>query len=134
LIALDTNVLVRILTADDLVQYTQARKFIEAHCIEEGEEPRLYVPAVVICEIAWVLATVHNYHRDLIRMSIQGLLESRDLVFGERATVEAALEAFAKGRGEFADYFIREGALRAGCESVATFEKRLHGETAFHAP
>lgn len=134
MIALDTNVLVRFLTADDLVQYTQARKFIAAHCVEEGEEPRLFVPTLVVCEIAWVLATVHNYPRDVIRMAIQGLLESRDLVFGDRAAVEAALDAYGKGRGDFADYCIREGALRAGCEAVATFEKRLHGEAGFRAP
>lgn len=134
MIAVDTNVLVRFLTADDVVQYARARKFMERHRTTQGEAPLLFVPALVACEVAWVLGTVHSYPRDLIGMAIRGLLDSRDLMFEERETVEAALGAFQSGRGDFADYFILEAARSAGCDSVATFDKKLHEEKGFRAP
>jgi predicted nucleic-acid-binding protein len=45
-----------------------------------------------------------------------------------------AVEAFASGRGDFADYVICEQARGAGAESVATFDKTLLSEGGFAEP
>ncbi len=45
-----------------------------------------------------------------------------------------ALSAFEVGRGDIADYVIREDAKAAGCDSVVTFDKALHKEEMFVSP
>lgn len=45
-----------------------------------------------------------------------------------------ALNAYERGRADFADYLIREHARRAGCDNVATFDKALLKEPGFIAP
>lgn len=45
-----------------------------------------------------------------------------------------AIDAFATGRGDFADYIIREDALAAGCTSIATFDRALLREKSFAQP
>lgn len=42
-----------------------------------------------------------------------------------------ALSAYERGRGDFADYLIREHARGAGCDGVATFDKVLLKEPTF---
>ena len=37
------------------------------------------------------------------------------------------------GRGDFADYLIREHANEAGCEAVVTFDRVLHRDPGFVA-
>jgi predicted nucleic-acid-binding protein len=44
------------------------------------------------------------------------------------------VEAFAAGRGDFADYVMRESARAAGCHEVATFDRALLREPGFIAP
>lgn len=45
-----------------------------------------------------------------------------------------ALEGFVTGKGDFADYVIKEHARTAGCDEVATFDRALLKETGFVAP
>jgi len=46
----------------------------------------------------------------------------------------SALAAFSSGKGDFADYVIREHGLAAGCNTVATFEQALLKETGYRSP
>ena len=50
---LDTNVLVRYLTADDAKQTALAEKLLEQ--ASERDQP-LFIPVLVLCELVWVLA------------------------------------------------------------------------------
>jgi predicted nucleic-acid-binding protein len=45
-----------------------------------------------------------------------------------------ALSAFELGKGDFADYLVREHARGAECEAIATFDEKLLGEDAFSLP
>lgn len=131
MIALDTNVLVRLLAADDPVQHGRAAAFVRAHGADEGGNPRLFVPAVAVCELVWVLTSAYGFPRQAIQGAVQGLLESRDLALGDRDGVEASLRAYREGRGDFSDYLLREASRRAGCEAVATFDRDLLREEGF---
>jgi predicted nucleic-acid-binding protein len=48
--------------------------------------------------------------------------------------VKRALEAYAAGRGDFADYLIAERAMANGCASIATFDRVLHSDARFVPP
>jgi len=46
----------------------------------------------------------------------------------------SALDGYEAGKGDFADYLVREHARAADCESVATFDRVLVKERGFVAP
>jgi predicted nucleic-acid-binding protein len=131
MIALDTNVLLRVIVEDDAAQLARVRAFFSTHQPLEGESPRIHVPPLVICEVVWVLDSVYRRPKQVLLGVLDGLLASRDIDIGDRGGIQGATRRFREGKGEFSDYYICESALRAGCESVATFERVLVREQGF---
>ena len=131
MIALDTNVLVRFLVKDDAAQMARARHLLERQ-LAAGE--RVFIGEVVVCETVWVLDSCYGLSREEIVAALRNLVRARQVVLASADRVAAALEAFAAGKGDFADYLIREDALTAGCDQVATFDRVLLSEPGFTAP
>jgi predicted nucleic-acid-binding protein len=121
-IALDTNVLVRIAVADDPGQTEQAVRLLER---ARASGDRLFVPDIVLCELAWVLRATYGFDRSGIVASMAALTEVDQLVFRDPDAVGDALAAHARGEGGFADHLIAATARAAGCDAVATFDKTL---------
>jgi predicted nucleic-acid-binding protein len=65
---------------------------------------------------------------------LRKVVHARQLTFRASDILVRALEAYADGKGDFADYLIREDAVAAGCDSVATFDKALLKEPGFARP
>jgi predicted nucleic-acid-binding protein len=129
--ALDTNVLIRFLVEDDEAQSRRARKLVE----EAGElEEPLFVSDVVVCETVWVLESRYKVSRRQVAQVLDQVLHAAQLAFGSQDLLVRALGAFARGRGDFADYVIAEHARGAGCDTVATFDRSLLGEPGFTEP
>jgi predicted nucleic-acid-binding protein len=131
MIALDTNVLVRFLVEDDRAQSAAAAALIE-RAISEDES--LFVSDVALCEVVWVLEFSYKVPRPEVHTALRGLLHARHLAFADAAVLTRALAAFAAGKGDFADYVIREHGLAAGATSVATFDRALLKEPGFTRP
>jgi predicted nucleic-acid-binding protein len=131
MLALDTNVLVRFLVEDDEVQSARAAKLV-GRAIGEGEQ--LFVSDVVLCEVVWVLRASYGFERAEIAGVLQRMLVAAHLTFAGSDRLKRAAESFEHGKGDFADYVIREQALAAGCERVATFDRALLKEEHFAAP
>lgn len=119
---LDTNILVRFLVGDDPEQEARAADFF-TRASAAGEQ--LYVPQIVACELVWVLAFAYGKSRSEIVSGVEGLLRARQLTFEDLDQVRSALERFAAGDGDLADWLISERARAAGAERVATFDARL---------
>jgi len=130
-IALDTNVLVRYVVEDDARQAARAASLIEG-AIAAGES--LFVSDVVLCEFVWVLGASYGVPRATIGATLRELLRAKHLAFSATDRLARAVAAFGAGRGDFADYVIREQALAAGCDRVATFDRALLREAGFTAP
>lgn len=129
--ALDTNVLVRFLVEDDEAQSAAAAALIdEALSREEG----LFVSDIVVCETVWVLTAAYRVKRPAVIAILRDLLRAKQLVFSAPDLLSRALGAFTTGRGDFADYLIREHARAAGFDQVATFDRALLGDRGFTAP
>jgi predicted nucleic-acid-binding protein len=126
-VALDTNVLVRFLVADDAVQAERAKALLEGL----GDDERAYVSDIVLCEVAWVLGTSYGFERLQIARALKLLAAARQLRFASVDAVLRALAAYEAGRGDFADYLIREHARAAGCHAVKTFDRKLLKEELF---
>ena len=131
MIAVDTNVLVRFLVGDDTAQSSKAARLVE-RTTARGEA--LFVSDVVICETVSVLLGSYGVSRAEVSEILGQLLKATNVTFQDVDGLLRALEAFAAGRGDFADYVIRESARTAGCEKVATFDRALLKEPGFIAP
>jgi predicted nucleic-acid-binding protein len=128
MIALDTNVLVRYLVADDAAQSARAAKRI-ATARRTGEP--LFVSWVVVCELAWVLSVAYKTPKRELITVLRSLLSTRQLAFERDDQIESALDAYEVGGGDFADYVIRAAALAHGCDTVLTFDKAHLKESGF---
>jgi predicted nucleic-acid-binding protein len=125
----DTNVLLRFLTADDPEQSAQAAALIEA---EEERGDRLHVNLIVLCELAWSLrGGAYRYTRPAIAGAIDALLEAQIFAVQERDLVRQALADYRKGAGDFADHLIGRLNRAAGCADTVTFDGELRGAESF---
>ncbi len=131
MIALDPNVLVRFLVEDDAAQTRRAKRLIQK---TEAAGRTCYVSDVVVCELVWVLTSSYRVRRAEIAEVLRKLTTSRQMTFDATDRITRALDAFTTGRGDFADYLLREHARRAGCETVATFDRVLLKEHGYTAP
>ena len=118
---LDTNVLVRFLTADDREQYLLAEHFLE-NCEAIGEQ--LFVCTTVLCELVWTLSGGrYQLKREAIADVIEELLRSSNLFFEHHDAVRLALHHYQVGPADFSDYLICEVNRRAGCTDTVTFDR-----------
>ncbi len=115
--AVDTNVLVRLVTRDDRKQVAAAESFISKGA---------WVSSVVLIEAAWVLTAVYELaHRELAT-AIDMLLHHRDLTIQDSDTVAAALEHYRRRPAlGFSDCLILEAARKAGHLPLGTFDRDL---------
>ena len=118
----DTNVLVRFLVDDKPDQAARAAKLF-TRASAEGE--RLFVPQLVVCELVWVLSHAYGRSRPEIAAGLDTLLRTRQLAFEEVDQIRNALERFATGDGDLADWLIWERSRLAGAKRVVTFDRRL---------
>lgn len=131
MIGLDTNVLVRFLVEDDPKQSAQAARVIEEAI---ARQEALFISDIVMCEAVWVLASVYEFSRPEIADVLGNLLRAESVVFPSTDRLASALDAYRRGKGDFADYLIREQARAHGADAVATFDKALLKEPGFIAP
>ncbi|MEE9335665.1 MAG: type II toxin-antitoxin system VapC family toxin [Granulosicoccaceae bacterium] len=97
--ALDTNVLVRYLVADDRSQYQVAKAFIEDIVHDEA----LFIPLSVSVELEWVLRSLYELNKSTILTTFNSLLETREIEFHEESSIEITLNLYADSNTDFAD-------------------------------
>ena len=115
--AVDTNVLVRLVTRDDAEQVAVAEAFIA---------PGAWVSHLVLAEAMWVLASVYDLGPSAIVTAVEMLLNHRDLSLQDADVVAAALTHFRK-RPElgFSDCLVLEVARKAGHTPLGTFDREM---------
>jgi len=128
LIALDTNVLVRYLVADNPKQSRAATSVVE-RSLENGES--IFISQIVLCELVWVLSYAYEFDRKQIATLIGDLRRAAQVEVEDPDQVARALERYTASRGDFADYLIAERAMARGCSAVATFDRALHKDSRF---
>ncbi len=115
--AIDTNVLVRILTGDDARQCEVAEAFVE-----EGA----WISAVVLAETVWTLSSKYGQSATDIDCAVAMLLSHDRLVLQDSDAVASALEQFrARPSLGFADCLILALARKAGHLPLGTFDRTL---------
>jgi predicted nucleic-acid-binding protein len=116
--AIDTNVLVRLVTKDDESQYKKAKTFVERH------QPVL-ITQLSVLELVWVLMSRYSLSKERVCKVVQALLETRELNIQAPAILEAALKTWEKSKADFADCFILETVIDASESPLGTFDTTL---------
>jgi len=117
MIAVDTNVLVRLIVHDDPRQAATAKSFIGGAA---------WVSVLSLTEAIWVLETVYRLTSKELAKVIEMLLSHQDLVLQDSDAVEGALELFsAKPSLGFSDCLMLELARKGGHLPMGTFDRSL---------
>ena len=115
MIGLDTNVLVRYIAQDDLVQSAKATAWIEERLTLENPG---FISIVAIAETAWVLERSYHVSDQDIAAAIERLLQTDVFVVENEQQVFAAMITLKKDQGSFADALIAALGVKAGCSST----------------
>jgi predicted nucleic-acid-binding protein len=94
MISPDTNVVARLLIADDASQTARARKLFEAGGV--------LILKTVLLETEWVLRSRYQLERALIATFLRNLAETDGVEFEHGVACRSALRAYKRGTG-FAD-------------------------------
>ena len=115
--AVDTNVLVRLVTRDDPKQVAAAEAFIANGA---------WVPQLAVAQATWVLASVYDRDAGSIATAVEMLLSHEHLTVQDAETVAVAVEAFRQRPAvRFSDSLIVAVARKAGHGPVGTFDRHL---------
>ena len=117
MLAVDANVLVRLLVRDD------ARQALAA---DQAVAKGAWVPHLVLAEAIWVLDAVYGRTAKQLVAALDLLLVHESLVLQDADVVGAALSQFrAKPMLGFSDCLVLEIARKAGHLPLATFDRAL---------
>jgi predicted nucleic-acid-binding protein len=115
--AVDTNVLVRLVTRDDARQVAAAEAFVESGA---------WVSHLALAEAIWVLSTVYELGAPAIATAVEMLLNHKDLTLEASEVVSSALESFRRRPAlGFSDCLMLEVARKAGHLPLGTFDRNL---------
>jgi predicted nucleic-acid-binding protein len=115
--AVDTNVLVRLLTRDDPRQAKSADGFVEKGA---------WVSVLALAEATWVLRTVYGLDAAGVATAVQMLLNHKDLTLQDADVVAAALDLFrSRPALGFSDCLMLQLARKAGHLPLGTFDRAL---------
>jgi len=115
--AVDTNVLVRLVTRDDARQAASADAFIRKGA---------WVSLLALTEAVWVLAAVYERRAAGLVTAIEMLLNHEHLVLQDADAVEAALDLFrSRPSLGFSDCLMLQVARKAGHLPLGTFDRGL---------
>lgn len=115
--AVDTNVLVRLLTRDDPKQVAAAEAFVAKGA---------WVPHLAVAEATWVLASVYDRSPAAIATAVDMLLSHECLTVQDAEAVAAAVAQFREApKIGFSDCLMVEIARKAGHTPLGTFDRDL---------
>ena len=115
--AVDTNVLVRLLTRDHPKQVAAAEEFVQ---------PGAWVSHLALVEATWVLSSVYERDPVDIARAVDMLLSHEHLTVQDPDTVAAAVVQFRKRPAlGFSDCLVLEVARKSGHLPLGTFDRGL---------
>lgn len=124
MIGLDTDVLVRLLTADEPVQLKAASRLLAAH---DGEPGAFFINDTVLVEPIWVLRRLCGFEPGESLTAVKSLLDNDAFTFEDRERLGRAVGSCSDQPRDFADTMIALKNAAAGYASTATFGKAMRG-------
>ena len=114
MIAVDTNIVVRLLTKDDEPQYQKSLKLFQ--------EQNIFIPDTVILETEWVLRFAYRFKREAILSGFRKLFGLPNIHLANGSLLASVLQWYENGL-DFADALHLAQSL--SCSAFYTFDKTL---------
>lgn len=114
MIAVDTNIIVRLLTRDEETQYQSSRALFETQ--------EIFIPDTVILELEWVLRYAYDFSPAEITAAFKRLFGLKNVHLDQPQRVADAI-AWQETGLDFADAF--HLAQSQHCSTFKTFDQRL---------
>lgn len=115
--AVDTNVLVRLITRDHPKQVASAEDFVARGA---------WVSLLALAETTWVLSAVYDREPGDVALAVEMLLAHQHLTLQDADVVAAALAHFRKRPSlGFSDCLLLEVARKSGHVPLGTFDRDL---------
>lgn len=115
-IAIDTNIVVRALTADDAAQTERVRALLE--------QEQVFVSTTVLLETDWVLRRIYRVDPREVPKALEAFIALPQVRLEHPERAMHALRLVRQGF-DFADAMHHAAALDAGCETFVTFDQKL---------
>ena len=119
MVVADTNLWARAFLNDDVSKSRKARKALA----EARSKGGVFVPRIVMAELAWVLRG--KWERDRVLSTLESLLLTRGVTVESPTLALNALTATREGQGGFADQLIAQVAFANGAREVITFDDKF---------
>jgi predicted nucleic-acid-binding protein len=115
MLAVDTNVLVRLIARDEPTQVRMAEEFVSKGA---------WISHLVLAETVWVLDSVYGLSRDKLTVAVEMLLNHRELTLQDSDVVSEALENYRRRTAvDFSDCLVLGIAKKAGHIPIGTFDR-----------
>lgn len=114
MIAVDTNIVVRLLTQDDEQQYNKSLKLFQ--------EQDIFIPDTVILETEWVLRFAYDFKPDAICQAFRSLLGLPNVQVKNASLMAQVLQWHENGL-DFADAL--HLAQSQNCSAIYTFDNQF---------
>lgn len=122
MIGIDTNVLLRLLTEDDLAQAAAVRRLLEPL---DAVAESVLINDIVLVETLWTLRRLYGFDRTDQAEVLGQLLSALTFRFEDRQVLSQALALFTHSAADFSDCLIAAKNTQWGCESTATFDRSM---------
>ena len=119
MIAVDTNVLVRLLINDP-----DSQKQVRLAKTLLKRAKQVYIPQIVQIEVVWVLETAYGFYKSAVITVLKHLQQTLLFVLHDETQFAAALTTFENHTADFSDHLILSGCLENNHE-LFTFDKKF---------
>jgi len=121
MIGLDTNIVIRYLTQDDIKQSKIATRLIES--ILTTKDPG-FITLLTLVEISWVLESCYDQNKVNIINILGELLITKQLLVERKDMAHIALKRCKDFNADFSDALIAVISENEGCDKTYTFDKK----------
>ena len=131
MIAIDTNILLRLTVIDDQEQMERARALMEkAHAGRQA----VFINAIVLAEYIWTMARTYRANRQEQAAAVRELIDRPPYRLFDEAIVENALKAFEASKADFGDCLIGAINQAQSAEVTYSFDEAAAALKAFALP
>ena len=124
MIAIDTNILVRLFINDDAAQAKRASALFDEYA---DQDDSLWIADIVLIELVWALDRSYGRSREEIVKALRALAGNATVLIESADCLSPAMALYSEGPPGFADCLLAVKAEHAGCDALRSFDRKMRG-------
>ncbi len=117
-VLIDTNLLIRFFTGDDLVKANKVKALLNS------TENKILLLDMVVAECIWLLTRYYQLNQEEIESMLSPIIES-DTVVGNKQVLRLALDIWIKEKISFIDAYEIAMSAELGVDVIYSYDKKL---------